>query len=278
MTALLVPVLVSACVLLLLLIVRSAYQEYRETFTQTTKVTLEDMFLFIDPKKIFFVNVAVFLVAPVLVLLLTANLFLAVVVGIAALVFPRLAYSYMKKRRLEKMIEQMPDALNMLSGAMRAGASLQIAMDLVAAESPPPFSQEMSLVLREQKLGVSLEDALESFGKRVNVEDVDLMVSAISIAKDVGGNLSEILERLSATLRAKSAMEGKIRALTSQGKLQGIIVGLLPIFLGFILYQMDPVAMEPMFTTYYGWAVMAVIAVLLILGGVVIKKIVTIDV
>jgi tight adherence protein B len=199
-------------------------------------------------------------------------------VGSAALVFPRLAYSYMKRRRLEKLIEQMPDALNMLSGAMRAGASLQIAMDLVAAESPPPFSQEISLVLREQKLGVSLEDALESFGKRVNVEDVDLMVSAISIAKDVGGNLSEILERLSATLRAKSAMEGKIRALTSQGKLQGIIVGLLPIFLGFVLYQMDPVAMEPMFTTYYGWAVMAVIAVLLILGGVVIKKIVTIDV
>lgn len=191
---------------------------------------------------------------------------------------PRMAYGYLKRRREAKLIEQMPDALNMLAGSLRSGASLAIAMDLVATETPPPFSQELSLVLREQKLGVSLEDAFESFAKRVNLEDVNLLVSAITISKDVGGNLSEVLERLASTLRAKAAMEGKIRALTSQGKLQGIVVGLLPVFLGFVLFQMEPEAMAPLFSTYYGWAVMAVVAVLLIMGGVFIKKIVTIDV
>ena len=131
------------------------------------------------------------------------------------------------------------------------------------------------MVLREQKLGVSLEDAFESFAKRVNLEDVNLMVAAIVISKDVGGNLSEVLERLASTLRSKAALEGKIRALTSQGKLQGVIVGLLPVFLAFVLFQMEPEAMAPLFTTYYGWGVMAVVAVLLILGGVFIKKIIS---
>ena len=134
------------------------------------------------------------------------------------------------------------------------------------------------MVLREQKLGVSLEDSFESFSSRVDVEDVRLLASAITISKDVGGNLSEVLDRLASTLRAKSAMEGKIKALTSQGKLQGIVVGMLPLFLIFVLFQMEPEAMQPLFTTFYGWAVMAVIGVLLILGGVFIKKIVSIDV
>jgi tight adherence protein B len=114
--------------------------------------------------------------------------------------------------------------------------------------------------------------------QRLDIEEIDLLVSALTIAKEVGGNLSEILDRLAATLRTKAVMEGKIRALTSQGKLQGIIVGLLPIFLAGVLTVMDPVAMSPLFTTYYGWAVMAVVFLLLILGAFFIKKIVTIDV
>jgi len=133
-------------------------------------------------------------------------------------------------------------------------------------------------VLREQRLGLPLEESLRGMSERLNLEDVNLFVSALTIAKEVGGNLSEILERLASTLRSKAVMEGKIKALTSQGKLQGIVVGLLPIFLAGVLYAMDPVAMTPMFVTYYGWGTMAVIAVLLLLGGVFIRKIVSIDV
>ncbi len=276
--SLLVSFAVAVSVMMLVFFVARSWGHYRARFTSDARVSLEDMFLFIDPQRLFFINVGVVLVLPALVLLLTGAVPLAVLAAVGIFVLPRMAYGYLKRRREAKLIEQMPDALNMLAGSLRSGASLAIAMDLVATETPPPFSQELSLVLREQKLGVSLEDAFESFAKRVNLEDVNLLVSAITISKDVGGNLSEVLERLASTLRAKAAMEGKIRALTSQGKLQGIVVGLLPVFLGFVLFQMEPEAMAPLFSTYYGWAVMAVVAVLLIMGGVFIKKIVTIDV
>ena len=276
--SLLVSFAVAVSVVMLVFFVARSWGHYRARFTSDARVSLEDMFLFIDPQRLFFLHVGVVLGLPALVLLLTGAVPLAVLAAVGIFVLPRMAYGYLKRRREAKLIEQMPDALNMLAGSLRSGASLAIAMDLVATETPPPFSQELSLVLREQKLGVSLEDAFESFAKRVNLEDVNLLVSAITISKDVGGNLSEVLERLASTLRAKAAMEGKIRALTSQGKLQGIVVGLLPVFLGFVLFQMEPEAMAPLFSTYYGWAVMAVVAVLLIMGGVFIKKIVTIDV
>jgi tight adherence protein B len=197
---------------------------------------------------------------------------------VAMLVFPRIFYKLMRARRIKKFVAQLPDAMTLLSGSMRAGASLQMAMDLVVNESPAPLSQEFSLILREQRLGLPLEDSLDGMAKRLQVEDVDLFVSAMTIAKEVGGNLSEILDRLASMLRAKASMEGKIDALTSQGKLQGIVVGCLPVLLGFVLYAMEPEAMEPMFSTYYGWGVMAAIAIFLFLGGFFIRKIVTIDI
>ncbi|RYG08907.1 MAG: secretion system protein F [Burkholderiales bacterium] len=273
-----VSLLVALSVMLVIYVLSRSWGQYSARFQSDAKTSLEDMFLFIDPQRLFFINLAMVAVVPVLIILLTGAVPLAVIAGVAVFVLPRFAYSVLKKRREAKLIEQMPDALNMMAGSMRSGASLAIAMDLVATESAPPFSQELSLVLREQKLGVSLEDALESFAKRVNLEDVNLMVAAIVISKDVGGNLSEVLERLASTLRSKAALEGKIRALTSQGKLQGVIVGLLPVFLAFVLFQMEPEAMAPLFTTYYGYGVIAVVSVLLILGGVFIKKIITIDV
>jgi tight adherence protein B len=166
----------------------------------------------------------------------------------------------------------------MMSGSLRAGASLQMSLDMVVKEAPAPLSQEFSILLREQRLGLALEDSLRAMAERLRIEEVDLFVSALTIAKEVGGNLSEILDRLASTLRAKAAMEGKIRALTSQGKLQGLIVGTLPLFLAWVLYLMDPDAMLPLFTTLYGWAVMAGVFMMLALGGFFIRKIVSIDV
>ena len=276
--AIAISLLAALSVMLVIFFVSRSIGSYRTHFQSDAKTSLEDMFLFVDPQRLFFVNLGMVAVVPILVILLTGAVPLALATGVGVFVLPRLAYGYLKRRRAAKLVEQMPDALNMLAGSLRSGASLAIAMDLVATETAAPFSQELSLVLREQKLGVSLEDAFESFAKRVNLEDVNLMVAAIVISKDVGGNLSEVLERLASTLRAKAAIEGKIRALTSQGKLQGVIVGLLPVFLAFVLFQMEPEAMAPLFTTYYGWGVMAAVSVLLILGGVFIKKIVTIDV
>lgn len=270
--------LLLGAVVVLVLVGRNIYRAYRSRFTETTKVSLEDMFLFIDPAAVFQINIAIFFIVPALVWMVTGAFPLVALSAVAMLVFPRIFYKLMRARRIKKFVAQLPDAMTLLSGSMRAGASLQMAMDLVVNESPAPLSQEFSLILREQRLGLPLEDSLDGMAKRLQVEDVDLFVSAMTIAKEVGGNLSEILDRLASMLRAKASMEGKIDALTSQGKLQGIVVGCLPVLLGFVLYAMEPEAMEPMFSTYYGWGVMAAIAIFLFLGGFFIRKIVTIDI
>jgi tight adherence protein B len=274
----LIALMVFGAIVAMFWMLRAAYEQWKTRFTESARVSMEDMFLFIDPRSLFKFNVALFLLLPLMVWLATGLLFFAVVAALVGGVFPRVAWVVMRSRRAQKLILQLPDGLTMMAGSLRSGASLQNALDIVVKESPAPMSQEFSLLLREQRLGLALEDSLRGMSERLKLEDVDLFVSALTIAKEVGGNLSEVLDRLASTLRAKAVMEGKIRALTSQGKLQGIIVGLLPVFLAGVLTIMEPEAMSPLFTTMYGWAVMAVVFVMLLLGGFFIKKIVTIDI
>ncbi len=262
----------------LLMLMRRALLGWQARFTETAKVSLEDMFVFIDPGSLFKLNLALFVLLPLLLWVFTGSPVLAVLGALGGAILPRLAWVVLRRRRMALMVEQLPDGLTMMAGAMRAGASLQIALDLVVKESPAPLSQEFSVLLREQRLGLALEDSLRGLSQRLKLEDIDLFVSALTIAKEVGGNLSEILERLASTLRAKAVMEGKIKALTSQGKLQGIVVGMLPVLLAGVLYAMDPRAMRPLFTTIYGWGTMSVIFIFLLMGAFFIKKIVTIDV
>jgi tight adherence protein B len=209
---------------------------------------------------------------------LTRSAPIALAAGVAGAAFPRIAWIVMRRRRRYKLVAQLPDGLSMMVGSLRAGSGLVQALNMVVQECAAPLSQELSLLLREQRLGLAIDESLRAMAKRLQMEEIDLFVSALTIAKEVGGNLSETLDRLASTLRTKAAMEGKISALTSQGKLQGVVVGLLPLLLGSVLYVLDPEAMLPMFTTWYGWCVMAAVFVMLLLGAFFIRKIVTIDV
>jgi tight adherence protein B len=268
-------------ILAMSLLVFGAYRflsDYRSQFTENAKISLEDMFVFVDPNKVFMGSIALVLVIPVLIWIFSGSPVLAVLSAFFVVAAPRMLQQWLIARRKYKIIEQLPDAMYMLAGSLKAGTSIQIGLDLMAKETPAPLAQEVSLVLRESRLGVALEDALQGMAKRLSLEDMNLVVSAMTIAKEVGGNLAEILERLASTLRAKSVMEGKIRALTSQGKLQGIVVGLLPVFLAMVLFQMEPEAMGKLFSTWYGWITMGVIVVFLSLGAWMIRKIVSIDI
>jgi tight adherence protein B len=276
--ALVLGLMVFGTVMALAWAVRTAYTQWRSSFLETAKLSLEDMFLFVDPRTLFRANVAAFVLLPAAVWVVTREPIVALAAGIAGAAFPRVAWIVMRRRRRSKLVAQLPDGLSMMVGSIRAGSSLVQALSMVVQECAAPLSQELSLLLREQRLGLALDDSLRGMAHRLEMEEIDLFVSALSIAKEVGGNLSETLDRLASTLRAKAVMEGKIRALTSQGKLQGVIVGLLPLLLGSVLYVLDPEAMLPMFTTWYGWCVIAAVFVMLLLGAFFIRKIVTIDV
>jgi tight adherence protein B len=148
----------------------------------------------------------------------------------------------------------------------------------VVHETPAPISQEFDLLMREIRLGIDLDIAMRNVERRIPIPDFLMMTAAVTIAREVGGNLAEALESVARTLREKLTMEGKIKALTSQGRMQGIVMTCLPLFLMLVLRFMEPKAMAPLFTEPVGWATLAVIGVMELLGYFSISKITNIDV
>ena len=124
---------------------------------------------------------------------------------------------------------------------------------------PAPISQEFALVLREQRLGVPLDKALQGFAARVDLPDARMLVTTLAIARELGGGLAEALERYARMVRRRLALESRIRALTAQGKLQGWIMGALPIGLAVILWWLNPSEMNQLVESPAGWAVIAVL-------------------
>lgn len=251
---------------------------YRRHFTERTHFNMRELFLFVEPQKLFALNLGVMLLVCAATWVLSRSFVLALVLTAVTAFVPRFAFRWLHRRRLDALELQLPDTLLMLAGGMKAGVSLTQAIAQLVLESRPPVSQEFDMVLREQRLGVSLDVALDNLNQRVALQSVTLTVSAMRIAAETGGQLAETLERASQTLRTKLAMEGKIRALTSQGKLQAVVVGALPMVLMYALNRLEPAAMNLMFTTTTGYATLAVIFLLELFGVVIIRKIVAIDV
>lgn len=251
---------------------------YRATFTEKAKFQAQEFFLFIDPHKLFFINLSLMVILTLTTWLITQSLLVALTMLVLLLAMPRVVYRLLKRKRLIQFEEQLPDALMMLSGALCAGLGINTAMTQVTAESPAPLGQEFSLMLREQRLGLSLDQALGNLARRVPTPTTALVVSAMKIANETGGGLAETLERTAHTIRSRLQMEGKIRALTSQGKLQAWVVGALPLFLMAVLNAMEPEKMALLWTTRMGWGALIFIAVMEITGILLIRKIVSIDV
>jgi tight adherence protein B len=182
------------------------------------------------------------------------------------------------QKRVEKFTLQMVDALSLMSNGLKSGLSVVQAMGLVTQEMENPIKQEFNLVLSENKLGVSLEEAFTNLSKRVRSDDVEMFVTSINILKETGGNLAETFDTIVTTIRERIKVQGKIAAMVAQGLNQGIVVMLIPPGLGGYFYTQDPVFMQPMFTTPIGWLLVMLIIGLEALGLVLILKVTKIDV
>lgn len=254
------------------------WEDYESVFKETASTNLADMFLFVDPQRMFFFNALIVIVAPLFVWVLTGDFIFGLAAFVIALVLPFYIYRVMRKRRLKAFEAQMPDALTMIAGALKAGASLNMALESLVKEQPPPLSQEFQLFLREQRIGVDFSRSLQNMERRLPTPDFHMFAAALRISREIGGNLAEILETLSGTLRRKATMEGKIDALTAQGRMQGYVMTGLPLLLGCLLYFLEPEAMSKLFTTPQGWATLTVVVVMEIAGYIFINKITSIDV
>jgi tight adherence protein B len=153
---------------------------------------------------------------------------------------PKFYVKMRQRRRLKQFNDQLSDGIQLMANGLRAGYSLLQAMDAVAREMPPPMSVEFNRVVREIGLGIDTERAFENLLRRVPSDDLDLMITAINVQSEVGGNLAEILEIIGFVIRERVRIKGEIKVLTAQAQISGYIISLLPIILGFILYAMNP--------------------------------------
>lgn len=263
---------------LLLQGLNQAAKRYELGFKEQMRVQLSDAFIFFDPVQLWSfalaLTVSVFLFSWVFLRLWWLSLLL----GLMMFFVPKLLLLLLRKRRLHAFDKQLPDFLLSLSGALQAGSGVQTAIKSLTEDAEAPLAQELSLLLREQRLGVPFDQCLQNLSLRMPSEACDLFVSSLRISAQTGGNLSEAIERIASTLRSRLQIQGRIKALTSQGKMQAVVMCLLPVALMLVLNKLDPEAMHHLWHSYMGWAVLALIFFLEGLGVWMISKIVAIDV
>lgn len=270
---------VSVCALALLISRRVAdnLDHYRRQFSRRAELEMADMFIFTSGRQVVILTLVLLLLVPVLLELLF-QLPVVTAAGIVVTLFtPHLMFNHLRKARLTKFEEQLPDAFMLLSSSLQSGASLNMALENVVHQSPAPLNQEFGLLIKNIRLGVTLEEALIKLEKRLPLPSFIMASSAIRISREVGGNLVETINGMAAMLRRKKVMEGKIDSLTAQGRAQGTFMAMLPIMLAIILSFIEPEAMRQLYTTRNGLMVLAVMVVMEVLGFMFIKKITRID-
>ncbi|MCE9614536.1 MAG: type II secretion system F family protein [Lentisphaerae bacterium] len=261
---------------------------YNGAYSQQTARQFEDVFLFIPARRVTELGWAS-AISMFLILFMTlgrnadlagtiTSFALSAAAGAATLRAPVLLLAFLKRRRLLRFTLQLGDTLVGMSNALKAGFSITQAFETVVRDGENPIAQEFDVLLQQTRVGVSFSQALQNLLDRVGSEDLKLVVVAIETARKTGGNLTEIFERIAATIRERLRLERRIRTLTAQGRLQGIVAGFMPVVIVFALMLVDPGLMLPFLHSGVGAIVMGLVVIFITLGAIIIRKIVRIDV
>ncbi|HEU5116076.1 MAG TPA: type II secretion system F family protein [Isosphaeraceae bacterium] len=183
-----------------------------------------------------------------------------------------------RKDRIKKFTEQMPDALELVARALRAGHGLASGLRVVAEEMPPPISHEFGRIFEEQNLGIPLDEAMRGLSERVPSMDVRFFVTAVIIQRATGGDLGEVLDKIGRLIRERFQILGQVQALTGEGRMSGAVLLAMPPSLLAFCYMMNPSYVSLLWTTSIGKKMLIVTAILQLVGAAAIKKIVTIKV
>lgn len=218
------------------------------------------------------------LVPSYLVYLRTHQFFFAVIIGLACAYVPIAYVSYRRSQRFQAFEQGLPEALDLMVSALRAGHSLVAALRLVAQEAPDPIGTEFRLCFEEQNYGLELRVAMENLLVRIPLQDLRIMATAVLIQKESGGNLAEVLEKTSNIIRERFKLKRQVRVHTAQGRLTGWILSFLPLVLGIALYVIDPATVSILWTRKIGQELLALSAVMTVIGGLIIRKIVNMEV
>lgn len=259
-------------------LITAGWTSYERKYVEGADETLDSMFMTIPTRNLLYISLGGAAVGGGLCFLLTSSIFLAVVATVFLFLLPKLTIRHLSRKRSRRFVEQLVDVLVSISNSLKSGYSIPQAIGLISREMENPVKQEFKLVAQEIQLGTSLEDAMEHLYTRMPAQEMELVVASIAISRTVGGNLSEILVNIANTLRERLRVEGRVKALTSQGKLQGIVMCAMPFFLAFVLYLITPGFIEPVFTSFEGYCILALIVVLEAIGIFIISRIIKIDI
>jgi tight adherence protein B len=208
----------------------------------------------------------------------SVGIFLGISSGIAGFQLVPIVYKSLYEKKCSQFTDQMVDALTIMGNGIKSGSNPQQSMQRVVEIMANPIKAEFAQVIAQTQFGDSFEDALTDLGERIPRPDVQMFVTSINILKETGGNMAETFSTIVSTIRERQKLEKKIEAMTAQGIMQGIIVTSIPFILGAVFFAVDPAYMRPMFNTFLGLVLLGAMLGLQIIGGVMIKKIVTIKV
>lgn len=246
-------------------------------FTKSTTNTLIQADIPLTGEELTVVQLVVAIPSSYLVLMMFKDILFAIITFIMFWIIPLYYIKFLRNRRIRKFNEQLGDALTIFSNSLKAGYSYLQAVGSIAKEMPDPISKEFARVLKEMSFGLDQSQSLNNMLDRVESEDLKLMITAVNIQRETGGNLSEILDNISSTIRDRVRLQGEVKTLTAQGRLSGIIVSLVPFALGFLMYLVNRTYFMTLFTEPIGRVMMAVALFNELVGIVLIKRIVKIE-
>jgi tight adherence protein B len=258
-------------------LVMRSYRRFRQNFLGRTARDLDELYADLQADQ-----VLVFTIFGMVLLGLAA---LAVGMGTPALLMmigigylsPRVILQTLRRRRGRRFNAQLVDAIVMISNSLQVGLNLHQAVRTVAREMEPPISEEFGLVLRQTQLGETLETALEGLAQRMHSEDLDLVVTAVAVAHQMGGNLAEIFDNISAQIRARWRAERKLESLTSTGRVQGILVALVPPLLMIWSVLGDPHRAMQYYSSALGLMTLGVVLILYLLAFAAISRLTRVE-
>jgi len=228
-------------------------------------------------EELFFILFINFLISSFILFLITKKASIGILGGFLMYYSPIIILKGKIRQRIKEISNQLGDTIILIANSLRAGYSFLQAIETVAEEMPDPIRKEFRILLKEMNLGISTEQALLNLVNRVPSRDLDLVVTAVLIQRQIGGNLSEILDNISTTIRQRVKLKGEIKTLTAQGRMSGWIIALLPVALGMILYAMNKEYIQLLFTNSLGQMMLLLAVVMELIGVIIIRGIVNIE-
>lgn len=248
-------------------------QQFQEKRTDKSAQRIEKMFVKPKATNLFLLYTALPIVLATVGYMLINNLAGILGGAVLGLLAPSIIIKNTEMRRREKFRSQIIDAIMLISSSLKAGLSLVQSLEVLVEDMPEPINQEFGMLLNEHKMGAALEEAFEHLVERMPSTELKMIKTAIILSKQTGGNLPEILGRLSGTIRDKNKIQENVKTLTMQGRIQGVVMSILPVGFTIVVYKMQPGFFDTMLSSDIGKTLLIVAVALEIIGIILIRKI-----